>query len=287
MISWKSIFTVSEEMFGQVGAVEARPPCRDRRRSCCSSRAVRSAFPTPAVERACRARRRCRLRRRSECSLSLIMLMTVQGTTPKILFHRGPALNGADGHLGRCHPAIDHDAELGHLHQGGARDCRLRRHIFLDRGQFRLHAASSSSFMRSMRPRISERSSVSTEMPVRFEHLLAVADRVEGRRAARRSRRCAVAETPYHTADCRKPSQVLGNSARIGVLGVQCGEGVRDAVLAEVVAGGHLAAEAVAAEVDGHLRGIVWRGLDQHRHTQIGQAQASRQSPVLRRSSAA
>ena len=67
--------------------------------------------------------------------------------------------------------------------------------------------------------------------------------------------------------------QVFGELRRIGALGVQRGDRVRNAVLPQIVAGRHLAAEAVAAERNGHLLGIVGRGLDQHRHVQIRQAQ--------------
>ena len=41
----------------------------------------------------------------------------------------------------------------------------------------------------------------------------------------------------------------------------------------QIIAGRHLAAEAVAAELDGHFRRGIRRGLHQHGNVQIGQAQ--------------
>jgi hypothetical protein len=54
---------------------------------------------------------------------------------------------------------------------------------------------------------------------------------------------------------------------------VQGGERVGDAVLLEVVADGHLAAEAVAAEGDGHLAGGIGRGLDEDGDVEVGEAE--------------
>ena len=54
---------------------------------------------------------------------------------------------------------------------------------------------------------------------------------------------------------------------------MQRGNRIRNAVLPQIIAGRHLAAEAVAAKLDGHLLRIVGRGLDQHRNVQVRQAQ--------------
>ncbi len=53
---------------------------------------------------------------------------------------------------------------------------------------------------------------------------------------------------------------------------MQRGERVGDAVLLEIVAGRHFAAEAVAAIGDGHLAGRVGRGLDQDGNVERGEA---------------
>jgi hypothetical protein len=52
---------------------------------------------------------------------------------------------------------------------------------------------------------------------------------------------------------------------------VQRGQRVRNAVLHQVVARAHLAAEAVAARGDGHRIGAVRRGLHQHRNLEPGE----------------
>ena len=62
------------------------------------------------------------------------------------------------------------------------------------------------------------------------------------------------------------------NSGESRALGVQRGQRVGNAVLHQVVAGAHLAAEAVAAGGDGHGVGAVGRGLHQHRDLEAGEA---------------
>ncbi len=54
---------------------------------------------------------------------------------------------------------------------------------------------------------------------------------------------------------------------------MQRGERVRDAVLHQVIAGRHLAAEAIAAVGDGHFAGGIGRGLNQHGYIQTRAAQ--------------
>ena len=65
----------------------------------------------------------------------------------------------------------------------------------------------------------------------------------------------------------------LRKSVGIGRDGVERGERIGDAVLREIVAGRHLAAEAIAAVGDGHLAGRIGRGLHQHGHVETGHAQ--------------
>ena len=76
-----------------------------------------------------------------------------------------------------------------------------------------------------------------------------------------------------HAADGGEPVQILAEEIGIGRFGVQRGERIRDAVLRQIIAGRHLAAEAVAAVGDGHFAGRIGRGLDQHGDVQLGQAQ--------------
>ena len=54
---------------------------------------------------------------------------------------------------------------------------------------------------------------------------------------------------------------------------MQSSHRVRNAVLAQIVAGGHLSAKAIATEGNRHLLCIIWRRLNQHRDAQIGKAQ--------------
>ena len=78
-----------------------------------------------------------------------------------------------------------------------------------------------------------------------------------------------------------KRSRSALNSAEHGRFGMERGERVGDAVLLEVVADAHLAAEAVAAPGDGHLAGVVRGGLDQHGHVEVGQAQGLGDAALL------
>ena len=153
-------------------------------------------------------------------------------------------------------------ASIGHLVGGDvlADGCRVWR-------------SASLSFMRTMRPRISERSMGSTEMPLASSSLLAVAHGVERRRARADGADAQAAQAAHHAADGGEPVEILGEDVGIGSFGVQRGQRVRNAVLLEVVAGRHLAAEAVAAVADGHQSGRVGRGLHQHGHVEVGQAQ--------------
>ena len=65
------------------------------------------------------------------------MLMTVQGTTPRILLHRSPALHRAHSQFACLHPLIDDRAELRHLDQRSFR--RLAdRNVLFDRREFSL-----------------------------------------------------------------------------------------------------------------------------------------------------
>jgi len=65
------------------------------------------------------------------------------------------------------------------------------------------------------------------------------------------------------------------------VFGVQAGEREGDAKLQQVIADGHLTAEAVAAIGDIHLFRIVGEGMHQHRHIKPGQAQRRGHASLL------
>ena len=76
-------------------------------------------------------------------------------------------------------------------------------------------------------------------------------------------------------------AEVLAERRGLGVHGVLGGEGVADAVLGQVVARRHLAAEAVAAMLDAHPARLVGKRVNEHRHVQPGQAQGIRDSPLV------
>jgi len=60
----------------------------------------------------------------TDLSLSLIHIYAHDGARhyAEELFHRGPALHGADGYVDLLHPAIDDRTQLGHLQQSRVGD---------------------------------------------------------------------------------------------------------------------------------------------------------------------
>ena len=114
-----------------------------------------------------------------------------------------------------------------------------------------------------------------------FQQLLAVADRVEGRRPRADGADAQILQPAHHAAGGREPVQVLAEDFRIRSFGVARGERIGNAVLREVVARRHLAAEAVAPVGDGHPRRRVGGRLNQHRHVQAGQPQGVRDAALV------
>ena len=103
---------------------------------------------------------------------------------------------------------------------------------------------------------------------MRFEKLLAVTHGVERRRTRADAADAQVAHPVGDAAYGGKPRQVLLKIFRVGAHGVQPRQRVGNSVLAQVVAGRHLSAKAVAAMQDGHLRRVVGRRLHQHRNVE-------------------
>ena len=62
---------------------------------------------------------------------------------------------------------------------------------------------------------------------------------------------------------------------------VQARQRIGNAILAQIVAGRHLSAEAVASRCNRHVGGIVGRSLHQHGHIQPGQAQRIRNGALV------
>ena len=277
--------TSREEMLGQIAAMEAHRlvgivavivvPIEQRARR----------LRTPAAARACRSRRKYPLRRRwtagccSSCSSPC----------------RAPRRRFSSSDVQHCTALISTSAARIHcsttapsfaiLISASVGTPAVETYL-LDRLQF-LPTASSESFIRPMRPITSERSNVSTEMPLRFEKFLAVAHGIERRRPRADRADAQTAQALHDAADGREPFQILAKFRGIGPLGVQRRQRVRNAVLRQVVAGRHLAAKAVAAVRDGHLRRRIRRGLHQHGHAQIRKPQRIRDPRARRRNSAA
>ena len=105
-----------------------------------------------------------------------------------------------------------------------------------------------------------------------FEDALGVADGVEGRGTRADGADAEILEALDDAADRGEPFEVGLELGRVESLSVQRGERIGNAVLHEVVAGAHFAAEAVAAGGDGHGVRAVGRGLDEHRNLEAGEA---------------
>ena len=121
---------------------------------------------------------------------------------------------------------------------------------------------------------------------VGFEQLLAVADGVEGRGTRADGADAELAQAVGDAADGGEPRDVADELRRVGRFGVQRSQRVGDAVLLEVIADAHLAAEGIAAVGDGHLAGVVGRRLDEHGDVQVRPCAGIRRSRARRRSSA-
>ena len=103
-----------------------------------------------------------------------------------------------------------------------------------------------------------------------LEQLFAVTHGVEGLRPCSERADAEVAEAINNAADGGEPGEVFTEGLGLGLHGVLRGDGVRDSILHEVIAGRHLAAEAVTAM--GYLHGLfaIGRGLHEDRHLQRG-----------------
>src|SRR5579862_33687 len=103
-----------------------------------------------------------------------------------------------------------------------------------------------------------------------LEYFLAVAHGIERRGARADGPDAHLTETSNYAADPCEPIQILAEDIRIQRFGMPGSDGVRDAVLRQIIAGRHLAAEAVAPELDRHFRRRIRRSLHQHGDVQLG-----------------
>ena len=214
------------------------------------------------------------------------MLITVQGTTPKIFFQRRPALHGADGDVGLLHPAVDHRAELRHLQQrfggnavggdvalGSLRASPARGRIVV------LHARDAAEDFREIDRLDGD--------AVRFQNLLAVANGVErrGPRADRADAQPAQAVRPRGRR--RRTSRDPCGTVRNPALRCAASSASTECRTASGYCRPTSCRRSCRGGRDRHLARRVRRRLDQHRHVQVGQAQAYRRWRARRRNSAA
>src|SRR6185437_5197438 len=178
---------------------------------------------------------------------------------------------GADGAVGLLHPLIDDGAELGHFEERFARNL-VGGDVLLDGFEFRggggidvAHAIDAAEDFRKV-------DRLDTDAVV-LQNLFAVADRVEGRRPRANGSDAEPAHAANHTANSGKPIEVFAENVAIGGFGMPGGERIGNAVLHQVVAGAHLAAEAVAAVADGHQARRIGGRLHQDGNVQAGHAE--------------
>ena len=123
-----------------------------------------------------------------------------------------------------------------------------------------------------MRPKISRQIDRLDGDAARLIEALRVAHGVEGRGTRADGADAQILQSLDDAANAGEPGQIGGELRRREALGMQRGQRVGNLVLHQVVTGAHLAAEAVAADGDGHLFGAVGRGLHQHRNPQAAEA---------------
>ena len=142
--------------------------------------------------------------------------------------------------------------------------------------------AASSSFIFSMRPKISDRSIGSTAMPLRLQHLLAVADRVERRRprADRAHAQACAVRSPRGRPPRTTPDPVA-KLRRSGSLRVQRGERIRESGTAVRLLQALILPQKLSRRsAISHLARRVRSRLDQHRERSTPPAAASRRRVV-------
>ena len=193
------------------------------------------------------------------------------GDHAEVFFERCPALHRTDCHLRFRHPAVDHGAEFRHLHQGFERD-GIGGDVFADGREFALRGGVVILHFGNAAEDFGEVEGLDGDAGV-LENLLAIAHRIEGRGTSADGADAQGPHAAHYPANTGEPGEVLLERLGIGRFGVQRGERIRDAILREIVAGGHLAAEAVAAVGDAHLGGGIGRGLDEYGDVQSGPAQ--------------
>jgi hypothetical protein len=201
------------------------------------------------------------------------------GHDPVELLEGGPALDGRGAERLLVHPPVDGDAELGHLHQAQRRNA-LDSGIGADAGELRLHRRLAVGHPLHPPKQLGEIERFDGN-PRSLEQLLAVPHRVERRRTRANRTDARVLQAPRDATGRGEAPEVFGKTPVRRRHGVERRQRIRDAVLAEVVADRHLAAEAVAALVDGHARTVVGKCVHEHWHVETGPSQRVGHGPFV------
>src|SRR5271154_1097315 len=193
------------------------------------------------------------------------------GHDAEIFLDRGPALHGANVHAGRAHPLVDDRAKFRHLQQGHLRHSG-GGHVFLNGLQL-AHGVLVVIFHPADAPQDFGEIQRLNGNAGGFEQFFAVPDGIKRRGPRANGPNAQIPQPVYDPANAGEPGQISFELFRIRSHRVLGGQRVGNAILLEVVAGRHLSAKTVAAMRDGHFRGRVRRSLHQHRHIQSGEPQ--------------
>src|SRR6185437_11408358 len=122
------------------------------------------------------------------------------------LFHRGPALDCAYRHVCFVHPAVDHETQLGHLHECFGRDA-VRRDVGLDFLEFRANVRVVVREAVDASENLGQIDGLDGD-PRGLEYLLAEPDRLERGRPSADCADTRMLETSYDAADAGEAAQV-------------------------------------------------------------------------------
>ena len=153
----------------------------------------------------------------------------------QVLFDRGPTLHRADGYFSGRHPLIHDCAKLRHLQQS----CFWNRagiHVLLDGSQLGLRHVVIVLGSLDPAEHFGEIEGLDGDA-VGFKNLLAVTHSIEGGRTRADRTHAKIPKAIDHATCPCKPFEVPREFRRVGALGVQGRNGVRNPVLAEIVAG--------------------------------------------------
>ena len=189
----------------------------------------------------------------------------------EVLLHGRPTLDRAHLKVVLPHPVLDHHPQPRHLAQrfGGN---ALRGDVRADGLDLRQHLRIRAGKLGDAAEHFGEVQGLHADA-AHFEQLLAIADGLERRGTRADGPDAQPPQALRHAAHAGEPGEIVLELVRLQAFGVQRGKGVRNAVLLQVVADAHLAAEAVAAVGDEHPLRIVRKGVNQHRDVQVGQPQ--------------